>query len=51
MVAQTGLKVVLYMHGLSSMILHKLYHQINLDVADQYYLLTYLLNYTMKQCP
>jgi len=39
-VAQTGLKIALYMHGLTSMILYKLYHQINLDVKDQYYLLT-----------
>jgi len=40
MVAHTGLKVALYMHGLSGMALYKLYHQINLVVKDQYYLLT-----------
>ena len=45
--AQSGV----YMHGLSGMILHKLCHQIKLDVKDQYYLLTYLLNYSMKQSP
>jgi hypothetical protein len=47
MVAQTGLKVTLYMQGFSSMVLYRLYHLTNFDAKNQYY----LLNYTREQSP